>query len=120
MAAAVLGCQPLADFRTKVRFPDAVDIPLDSLQFQLEFRGRAFEREPTRITHGSSGVVVEYSFSDVGPIMLSVWADLDRDGIKSPGDLEGQFDREFRLGDAGLCSLGYSETPDIVLKPWTP
>lgn len=110
----------MADFRTKIRFPADTDVPLDVLHYRIGFRGRDVEREPGWTRSGNSGLLVEYRFDDVGPVMLTVWADLDRDGAKSPGDLVGQFDREFLLRDAGPCSLGYTKTPDIVLEPWTP
>ena len=120
LAALLPGCQPLADFRTKIRFPADTDVPLDVMHYRIGFRGRDVEREPGWIRSEDSGLLVEYHFHDVGPVMLTVWADLDGDGAKSPGDLVGQFDREFMLRDAGPCSLGYTKTSDIVLEPWTP
>lgn len=95
-------------------------MPLDAMHYELRFRGFVEARGPEVIERDTSDVVVEFPVHDTTSVMLTVWADLDGDGTKSPGDLVGQFDREFETRDAGLCSLGYSKTPDIVLKPWTP
>ena len=44
LAATVLtGCQPFADFRTKIRFPAEADVALDSMHYELEFRGRVLK-----------------------------------------------------------------------------
>lgn len=120
LALVVTGCQPLADFRTRIRFPAQVDVSLDSMHYQIDFRGLEMEAVPSTVDREGSGVVVEFPFSDVGSVMLTVWADLDGGGAKSPGDLVGQFDHPFRTRDAGLFSLGYSNAPDIVLEPWAP
>ena len=90
LAVTVL-CQPLADFRTKIRFPADADVPLDSMHYEPEFRGHVLEKQPSMIERERSGLMVEYRFDDIGLVMLTVWADLDDDGTKSLGDLVGQF-----------------------------
>ena len=117
VALLFLGCQPLADFRTKILFPAGTNVPLDAMHYELRFRSFVEARDPEVIERDASGLEVEFRFHDTASVMLTVWADLDGDGTKSPGDLVGQFDREFETRDAGRCSLGYSTTPDIVLKP---
>jgi len=111
-------CQPLVGLVFDVVLPSGA---ADSAVILIEARGTnsngvAVEPDRVNVSRTERGFVVEVAYYepgvDVAPV---VWADVDGDGARGPGDLAAEM-REVHLDGAGCDSMTTLGTP-VRLAP---
>lgn len=116
---AAPSCSQASYTKTSIVGAEGRTVPVTKMRFRVSVDGAApIDQDPFKVTSDAGSTKVEFgSFGGKAQVRLFVWADLDGDGARSEGDLEGELAEPVTVEDRGLCAGNMTRTPDIVLRP---